>query len=250
MVGTPSPTPAVETSERRIDELFFGLRVIVVRIEPAPVNSFNPPIGGAAWCVAHDEHPSVAVVHPFTEPVLGFDAVRARPATITLVALGHPLGLSAGARVPVDLHWRGAMTKHPISAVSAKDQLIAAWGLARPTPEHRLPLHVDLDTTLTVAAGNCYRLVARTLPRYELAALDRIWRHFLDHTRECHRGRGPRLSRPGVTDLHPGADRRRLFRIRHSDRVVGWAQAALRLPTALITTHQNLRGIILPRIEH
>ena len=27
-----------------------------------------------------------------------------------------------------------------------------------------LPLNVDLDTTLTVAAGNCYRLLARTLP--------------------------------------------------------------------------------------
>jgi hypothetical protein len=45
-----------------------------------------------------------------------------------------------------------------------------------------LPLNVDLDTTLTVAAGNCYRLLARTLPRYELATPDRIWRHFLDDT--------------------------------------------------------------------
>ncbi|MDA8071324.1 MAG: hypothetical protein M0Z40_11855 [Actinomycetota bacterium] len=45
-----------------------------------------------------------------------------------------------------------------------------------------LPLNVDLDTTLTVAAGNCYRLLARKLPRYELATPDRIWRHFLDDT--------------------------------------------------------------------
>jgi transposase len=45
-----------------------------------------------------------------------------------------------------------------------------------------LPLNVDLDTTLTVAAGNCYRLLARTLPRYEQATPDRIWRHFLDNT--------------------------------------------------------------------
>jgi hypothetical protein len=45
-----------------------------------------------------------------------------------------------------------------------------------------LPLNVDLDTTLTVAAGNCYRLLARTLPRYQLATPDRIWRHFLDNT--------------------------------------------------------------------
>jgi transposase len=45
-----------------------------------------------------------------------------------------------------------------------------------------LPLNVDLDTTLTVLAGNCYRLLARTLPRYELATPDRLWRHFLDNS--------------------------------------------------------------------
>jgi hypothetical protein len=45
-----------------------------------------------------------------------------------------------------------------------------------------LPLNVDLDTTLTVVAGNCYRLLARKLPRYELATPDRLWRHFLDTT--------------------------------------------------------------------
>ena len=43
-----------------------------------------------------------------------------------------------------------------------------------------LPLNVDLDTTLTVLAGNCYRLLARKLPRYELTTPDRLWRHFLD----------------------------------------------------------------------
>lgn len=45
-----------------------------------------------------------------------------------------------------------------------------------------LPLNVDLDTTLTVAAGNTYRLLARTLPRYQQATPDRLWRHFLDTT--------------------------------------------------------------------
>lgn len=118
MVGTCSSTPAVERSEPRIDELFFGLWVIVVLIEPAPVNSFNPPIGSAAWRVAHDEHPSVAVVHPVTEAVTGFDAVQARAATITLVAFDHLLGLSAEARVPVDLHWRGGTTKHRLFRTS------------------------------------------------------------------------------------------------------------------------------------
>ncbi len=45
-----------------------------------------------------------------------------------------------------------------------------------------LPLNVDLDTTLTVAAGNTYRLLARKLPRYQQATPDRLWRHFLDNT--------------------------------------------------------------------
>jgi hypothetical protein len=45
-----------------------------------------------------------------------------------------------------------------------------------------LPLNVDVDTTLTVLAGNIYRLLARKLPRYELATPDRLWRHFLDDT--------------------------------------------------------------------
>src|SRR5512140_2804887 len=49
-----------------------------------------------------------------------------------------------------------------------------------------VPLNVDLDTTLTVAAGNLYRLLALKLPRYENATPDRIWRHFLDATGTMH----------------------------------------------------------------
>src|SRR5574340_9804 len=49
-----------------------------------------------------------------------------------------------------------------------------------------LPLNVDLDTTLTVLAGNCYRLLAHQLPRYEHATPDRTWRHFLDATGILH----------------------------------------------------------------
>jgi hypothetical protein len=49
-----------------------------------------------------------------------------------------------------------------------------------------LPLNVDLDTTLTVVAGNLYRMLARRLPRYETATPDRIWRHFLDTTATLH----------------------------------------------------------------
>jgi hypothetical protein len=49
-----------------------------------------------------------------------------------------------------------------------------------------VPLNVDLDTTLTVIAGNLYRLLALKLPRYEHATPDRIWRHFLDATGTLH----------------------------------------------------------------
>jgi transposase len=43
-----------------------------------------------------------------------------------------------------------------------------------------VPLNVDLDTTLTVIAGNLYRLFALNLPRYPTATPDKLWRHFLD----------------------------------------------------------------------
>jgi hypothetical protein len=49
-----------------------------------------------------------------------------------------------------------------------------------------VPLNVDLDTTLTVIAGNLYRLFARDLPRYHTATPDTIWRHFLDNTGTLH----------------------------------------------------------------
>jgi hypothetical protein len=49
-----------------------------------------------------------------------------------------------------------------------------------------LPLNVDVDTTLTVIAGNLYRLLARRLPRYQHATPDRLWRHFLDSTGTLH----------------------------------------------------------------
>jgi len=49
-----------------------------------------------------------------------------------------------------------------------------------------VPLNVDLDTTLTVVAGNLYRLFARNLPRYSRATPDTIWRHFLDDSGTMH----------------------------------------------------------------
>jgi transposase len=47
-------------------------------------------------------------------------------------------------------------------------------------------LNVDLDTTLTVVAGNLYRLLALKLSRYEQATPGTLWRDFLDATGTLH----------------------------------------------------------------
>jgi transposase len=49
-----------------------------------------------------------------------------------------------------------------------------------------VPLNVDLDTTLTVVAGNLYRLLALKLSRYEHATPATLWRDFLDATGTLH----------------------------------------------------------------
>ena len=49
-----------------------------------------------------------------------------------------------------------------------------------------VPLNVDLDTTLTVVAGNLYRLLALKLPRYQRATPETLWRDFLDATGTLH----------------------------------------------------------------
>jgi transposase len=49
-----------------------------------------------------------------------------------------------------------------------------------------LALNVDLDTTLTVAAANTYRLFARQLPRYERAQPERLHRDFINAKGTIH----------------------------------------------------------------
>jgi transposase len=49
-----------------------------------------------------------------------------------------------------------------------------------------VPLNVDLDTTLTVIAGNLCRLLALRLSRYEKATPGTLWRDFLDATGTLH----------------------------------------------------------------
>ena len=64
------------------------------------------------------------------------------------------------------------------------DAYISGFGLN--ALSSAVSLNVDVDTTLTVLAGNLYRLFARKLPRYENATPDTVWRHFLDATGTLH----------------------------------------------------------------
>ena len=77
-----------------------------------------------------------------------------------------------------------------------------------------VPLNVDLDATLTVVAGNLYRLLALKLSRYERATPGTLWRDFLDATGTLHidqagvtcalnlRSHHPALIDAGFADLH------------------------------------------------
>jgi hypothetical protein len=77
-----------------------------------------------------------------------------------------------------------------------------------------VPLNVDLDTTLTVVAGNLYRLLALKLSRYQRATPGTLWRDFLDATGTLHiddngitcalnlRSHHPALTDAGFAELH------------------------------------------------
>jgi hypothetical protein len=94
-------------------------------------------------------------------------------------------------------------------------------------------LNVDLDTTLTVIAGNLYRLLALKLNRYQRATPETLWRDFLDATGTLHiddagvtcalnlRSHHPALIDAGFADLEtpiPWWNGRPLrFRFHHDD---------------------------------
>ena len=66
-----------------------------------------------------------------------------------------------------------------------------------------LPLNVDIDATLTVIAGNLYRLLARRLTRYENATPDKLWRHFLDATGTIHTTNDTLTVELNIRTYHP-----------------------------------------------
>ena len=83
-----------------------------------------------------------------------------------------------------------------------------------------VPLNVDLDTTLTIAAGNLYRLLALKLSRYEHATPETLWRDFLDATGTLHFD-PPRHLRAEPAQPPPHPHRCRIRRTRNPGPLVG-----------------------------
>ena len=99
-----------------------------------------------------------------------------------------------------------------------------------------VPLNVDLDTTLTVVAGNLYRLFARDLTRYQTATPDAVWRHFLDDPGTLHMSDRGVACALNLRSHHRPAHRRRLRRPRNPDPMVEQPIPPIHLPTP-ITAH-------------
>ena len=108
-----------------------------------------------------------------------------------------------------------------------------------------VPLNVDLDTTLTVVAGNLYRLLALKLSRYEHATPETLWRDFLDATGTLHIDQARRHLRAEPAQPPPRPHRRRIRRPPNTHPLVGRSHPALPVPATLITTPRgNLNSII------
>lgn len=102
-----------------------------------------------------------------------------------------------------------------------------------------LPLNVDLDTTLSVLAGNCYRLLARKLPRYELATPAASGAISSAPPAPSH---SPPTTSASTSPCAPTprAHRRRFPRTQHPHPLVGRQDPPLRLPTTLTKTSTRL----------
>ena len=102
-----------------------------------------------------------------------------------------------------------------------------------------VPLNVDLDTTLTVVAGNLYRLLALKLSRYEHATPGTLWRDFLDATGTLH------IDHTGVTcalnlrSHHPALIDAGFAELQTPDPLVGRPHPAVPVPATITTKPQE-----------
>jgi hypothetical protein len=96
-----------------------------------------------------------------------------------------------------------------------------------------------VDTTLTVMAGNLYRLLARSLKRYEHMTPERIHGHFIDTTGNVHVGEDHVTVNPHPAHLHPGSAPSRLRRDGPSHPVVGWPSPTVHVPLNTIVCQRR-----------
>jgi transposase len=115
-------------------------------------------------------HESIETIKGITNPV--------RQIAVRNIGHEHPTIMitnAAGTAKAKDLFTRYAQR---MTIENELDAYIGGFHLDALTSS--VALNVDLDATLTVVAGNLYRMLARQLTRYETATPERIWRHFLD----------------------------------------------------------------------
>ena len=96
-------------------------------------------------------------------------------------------------------------------------------------------LNVDLDTTLTVIAGNLYRLLALKLSRYERATPGTLWRDFLDATGTLHISQDDVTCALNLRSHHPALINARLRRPPDPHPLVGRPHPAIPVPPAVTT---------------
>jgi len=117
--------------------------------------------------------------------------------TIRLDAISHPVRQIAIKNIGRDLPTLAITNDHHTTAKKlftryAQRMLIEnelaylIGGFHLDALSSGLALNVDLDTTLTMAAANTYRLFARTLSRYERAQPERLHRDFINTDGTIH----------------------------------------------------------------
>jgi transposase len=140
---------------------------------------------GSAWKAATIRRPGRYRRPRLHEDMIKIKDLSARARQIAVTGIGRDeptLVLTNDLVTPAkDLFARYA---ERMTAENELDAYISGFHLDALTSG--VPLNVDLDTTLTVVAGNLCRLLARRLTRYQTATPDKIWRHFLDATGTLH----------------------------------------------------------------
>ncbi len=170
------------TTYAMLDELCAaGIRFLTLRQRGPRVIEALAALPASAWVSVRVRRPGRYERPQLYEQILHLKGIGHPLRQIAVRSIGHPnptLLLTNDLSTPA----RDLFTRYAERMLIENELDAYISGFHLNALSSGLPLNVDLDTTLSVIAGNCYRLLARKLPRYELATPDRIWRHFIDTT--------------------------------------------------------------------